>query len=250
MESWRGDQCRAWVGFNISIAHRITAGCDILLMPSRFEPCGLNQLYAMAYGTVPVVHAVGGLRDTVVRPLAPSSPAPNRHPAPPSTTEPAAAGASEILLPRFGSVEQLTVCQRVECRWVENMRARNGAATACDRTPAGWATCLPAAAALPRQRLPSLCLQRMSWQRRLLQGMHLAGRDGVGGWVGEVWVRGRPRSRRSTRTKIPGLGGPSTTRTAAPSARQCTTLCTRTGRPCLPFDGCSAPQICIEASLA
>lgn len=58
MEEHRQDQCRGWVGFSVRMAHRITAGCDILLMPSRFEPCGLNQLYAMAYGTVPVVHAV------------------------------------------------------------------------------------------------------------------------------------------------------------------------------------------------
>ncbi|RMZ54398.1 hypothetical protein APUTEX25_001974 [Auxenochlorella protothecoides] len=65
MESRNHDKCRGWVGFSAAMAHRITAGADILLMPSRFEPCGLNQLYAMAYGTVPVVHAVGGLRDTV-----------------------------------------------------------------------------------------------------------------------------------------------------------------------------------------
>ncbi|OMO79297.1 Glycosyl transferase, family 1 [Corchorus capsularis] len=64
-ESQHRDKVRGWVGFSVKTAHRITAGADILLMPSRFEPCGLNQLYAMSYGTIPVVHAVGGLRDTV-----------------------------------------------------------------------------------------------------------------------------------------------------------------------------------------
>ncbi|KAL9998473.1 Granule-bound starch synthase 2, chloroplastic/amyloplastic [Helianthus debilis subsp. tardiflorus] len=65
MENRYPEKIRGWVGFSVKMAHRITAGVDILLMPSRFEPCGLNQLYAMSYGTVPVVHAVGGLRDTV-----------------------------------------------------------------------------------------------------------------------------------------------------------------------------------------
>ena len=56
---------RSWIGFNEALAHRIEAGADVFLMPSRFEPCGLNQMYSMRYGTVPVVHATGGLADTV-----------------------------------------------------------------------------------------------------------------------------------------------------------------------------------------
>ncbi|CAL8470831.1 g10373 [Coccomyxa elongata] len=66
MENTYPDRARGWVGFNVPMSHKITAAADILLMPSRFEPCGLNQLYAMAYGTVPVAHATGGLRDTVI----------------------------------------------------------------------------------------------------------------------------------------------------------------------------------------
>jgi starch synthase len=53
------------IGFNEGLAHRIEAGCDIFLMPSRYEPCGLNQMYSLRYGTVPVVRATGGLDDTV-----------------------------------------------------------------------------------------------------------------------------------------------------------------------------------------
>jgi len=53
------------LGYNEAFAHQIEASSDIFLMPSIFEPCGLNQLYSLRYGTLPVVHAVGGLRDTV-----------------------------------------------------------------------------------------------------------------------------------------------------------------------------------------
>jgi len=59
------DRVAVRLGFSNELAHRIEAGADIFLMPSRYEPCGLNQLYSLKYGTVPVVHATGGLADSI-----------------------------------------------------------------------------------------------------------------------------------------------------------------------------------------
>jgi starch synthase len=61
----RPSRVGAHIGFDEALAHLIEAGADMFLMPSQFEPCGLNQMYSLRYGTVPIVRAVGGLADTV-----------------------------------------------------------------------------------------------------------------------------------------------------------------------------------------
>ena len=58
-------RCQVKIGFSEGLAHRIEAGADLFLMPSRYEPCGLNQIYSLRYGTLPVVRRTGGLADTV-----------------------------------------------------------------------------------------------------------------------------------------------------------------------------------------
>ena len=60
------DQLKVRLAFDEGLAHRVEAGADFFLMPSRYEPCGLNQLYSLRYGTLPIVRATGGLDDTVV----------------------------------------------------------------------------------------------------------------------------------------------------------------------------------------
>ncbi len=65
MEARYRGRAASWIGYDECVARRVYAGGDLFLMPSRYEPCGLSQLYAMKYGNVPVVRMTGGLRDTV-----------------------------------------------------------------------------------------------------------------------------------------------------------------------------------------
>lgn len=62
------DKVAIRIGYDQGLSHRIEAACDFFLMPSRFEPCGLNQMYSLRYGTIPIVRATGGLDDSVVDP--------------------------------------------------------------------------------------------------------------------------------------------------------------------------------------
>ena len=61
---YKGRLC-AYIGYNEELSHHVYAGADFLLMPSRFEPCGLSQMIAMRYGTLPIVRETGGLKDSV-----------------------------------------------------------------------------------------------------------------------------------------------------------------------------------------
>jgi starch synthase len=69
LENYYRDRVRSHIMYSEKLAHQLYAACDFLLMPSRVEPCGLNQMYTMRYGGIPIVHGIGGLRDTVT-PLA------------------------------------------------------------------------------------------------------------------------------------------------------------------------------------
>jgi len=62
---WHKANVAVQIRYDDALAHKIEAGADIFLMPSRYEPCGLNQIYSLKYGTVPVVRATGGLDDTI-----------------------------------------------------------------------------------------------------------------------------------------------------------------------------------------
>lgn len=66
LQSRYPDKVAVYIGYNDKLAHRVTAGIDFFVMPSRYEPCGLNQMYSLRFGTIPIVRATGGLDDSVI----------------------------------------------------------------------------------------------------------------------------------------------------------------------------------------
>ena len=107
------------IGFDNALAHRIEGGCDMFLMPSRYEPCGLNQMYSLRYGTVPIVRATGGLEDTVDH----------------STGFKFAEYSAEALL---GAIRQAVTAFRDRKRWLARMRAGMDKDYSWDASAAGY----------------------------------------------------------------------------------------------------------------
>jgi starch synthase len=96
------DKFAVRIGYDNGLAHRIEAGSDMFLMPSRYEPCGLNQIYSLKYGTIPVVRATGGLDDTIE----------------PETGFKFSKYAGPAL---FGAIEAATAAYRNREKWTEMM---------------------------------------------------------------------------------------------------------------------------------
>jgi len=114
------------IGFDIGYARRIYAGSDFFVMPSRFEPCGLGQLYAMRYGSIPIVTTVGGLRDTVDDPeLDPEGRGTGLRFTPPSPIALLGALARAVAVfrdrPRFAALQQAAMSR--DSSWTPSARA-------------------------------------------------------------------------------------------------------------------------------
>jgi starch synthase len=114
-QAWRqaavdhAGQVAAHIGFDEALSHRVEAGADAFLMPSRFEPCGLNQMYSQRYGTLPIVHATGGLADSVVDTT-------------PATL--AAGSASGFAFTPLDAYELIACLRRVQSTWQQPERWR------------------------------------------------------------------------------------------------------------------------------
>ncbi|MBA4394868.1 MAG: hypothetical protein C0407_15055 [Desulfobacca sp.] len=98
------------LAFDNALAHKIEAGCDLFLMPSLYEPCGLNQIYSLKYGTIPIVRATGGLDDTII-------------PYDPSTGEGTGFKFTPYLAEELWSaIQKALVVYQVETQWVRLMK--------------------------------------------------------------------------------------------------------------------------------